>query len=424
LTGKTLNKQPKIFYGYWIVVATFICVFLWSGLGIYIFSLFTSSLQTDFGWGRGDIMLGFTINFLIFGIFSPTAGNLADRYGASKVIALGAIVIGLGFAFLSLINQMWQFYIGWAIVGIGMAAIGTVPSTAVVSKWFERKRGTALGIMSAGIGAGGMVMAPFVGGYLIPTFEWRTTYLILGIITCVILVPLALFVIKAKPGEIEPSPDDRDSAEPQAVSDTPVPVFKGITLKTAITTSSFWLIAISISLTLFSHVGANQSQVPFLEDSGFPVAMAASSLAGVGLGSTIGKFAFGWLCDYIPPKYACAIGMLLQMGALMILVNIQPSSSLALVWVYAIMLGLGMGSWLPTASMLASTTFGLKSYGSIFGMINFFLCVGASTGPLVAGYIYDLTGTYHLVFIIFIALYIVAIPSVLLVPHPPASGAK
>jgi len=412
-----LPQKPKVFYGYWIVVVGFFCVFITSGCGFYAFSLFVKPLQADFAWGRGGIMAAFTIYFLVMGVTAPSVGRLIDRYGASKVISIGAFIAGLGFVLLSLMHNLWYFYSGYIIIGVGMAATGYVPATTVVSNWFKKRRGTAIGIMSIGVGAGGFALAPLIGGYLIPNFGWRASYLALTLLTWM-LIPLALLVIKTKPADMGLYPDGVEAPEAVAEAKASLSASKGLSLKMALATSGFWLIAVSFLTSSFSQVGILQSQVPHLEDIRFPPATAATALGAVGLGSLVGKFGFGWLCDRIQAKHACCIGLALQLAAIIILMSVDSASPLAMVWLYAIIMGLGVGGWLPTMSMLVSTNFGLASYGIIFGMITLAQCVGTATGPLLAGYMYDTMGTYHWAFIIFLALYTVAMPTILAVRHP------
>jgi MFS family permease len=133
----------------------------------------------------------------------------------------------------------------------------------------------------------------------------------------------------------------------------------------------------------------------------------------VGLFSLIGKFFFGWLCDRIEAKYVCTMGLGVQLIGISILMTVRPESHAATLWIYAVVIGLGVGSWLPAMSMLVSTNFGLTAYGTIFGMISFCQALGAAAGPLMGGYVYDATGSYRLAFFIFLALYAVAIPTIL-----------
>jgi MFS family permease len=413
-----LSKKPKIFHGYWIVTATFFLLFIYSGFGFFAFSLFVKPLQADLGWGRGDIMAAFTIYFLVMGVTMPFVGRVIYRYEAREIIAIGTLIVGLGFGSLSLMNDLWHFYAGYAVIGLGMATMGHVPSSTIVSNWFKKRRGTAIGIMSSGIGAGGIAVAPFIGGYLIPSFGWGVSYLALAALTLVIGIPLALFVIKTKPADMGLYPDGMETPEAITMNEVSPLTDTGLTLRRALATPAFWLIAVTFITSEFSRGSTIQSQVPYLGDIGFPVATTAGALGGVGLSSLVGKFGFGWLCDRILPKYACAIGLGLLVVSLVILINVEPESPLVVIWLYAILIGLSAGSWLPTMAMLISTNFGLAAYGTLYGLVAFAQAIGIATGPLMAGYMFDTMGTYYWAFIIFLVLGAVAIPIVLAVRRP------
>jgi MFS family permease len=418
LENTRLVKKPGIFYGYWIVVATFFCLFIETGIGFATFGIFVNPLGADFGWSRGGIMVAFTIRGLLAAIASPFIGKVVDRYGARKVIFIGALIGGIGFLFLSRVSALWHFYVGWAVVGLGMTALGIIPASTVVSNWFKRKRGLAIGIMTAGIGSGVFALSPLIGGYLIPNFGWSTGYLASAILTWGLIIPLALLVIKEEPADMGLYPDGVEAHEVISEAKSGALISGGLTLKMALATSTFWLITIAILLTGFSQIGVMQSQVPYLEDVGFPAATAAGALGGVGLSSVISKFGWGWLCDRIPVKYVYASGMGLQLVSFLILMNIGPASSQGMVWLYAGIMGLGMSTAILTQSLLISTNFGLASYGVIFGVVSLVYNVGSVAGPLAAGYMYDITNAYHLVFIIFIVLGLIAIPAVLMTRRP------
>jgi len=412
------TKKPRVFYGYWIVVAAFFCVFIWAGCGFYAFSLFVKPLEADFGWGRGGIMVASTIFFLGTGVASPFVGRLVDRYGARKVISIGAFVAGLGFILLGLTDNLWCFYGGWAVVGVAIAAMGPNPATAVVLHWFKKRRGTAIGVMSTGVGAGGFALAPLIGGYLIPSFGWRASYLALALLTW-ILIPLVLLVIRTKPVDMGLYPDGVEAPEAEAGAKASFSaVEEGLTLKMALATSAFWLISVAFLASDFSKIGILQNQVPHLQDIGFPVATAATALGVVGLGSLIGKLGFGWLCDQIQAKYACSISIGLMVASTIILMSVRPASPVVIIWLYAIVMGLASGGWLPTMSILISANFGLASYGALFGIVTLAQSAGTATGPLMAGYMYDAMNTYHWAFIIFLIPYAVAILAVLAVRRP------
>ena len=411
-------KRPGVFYGYWVVAATFFCLFITSGAGFFAFSLFVKPLQAELGWGRGEIMIAFSVFLLVQGLFAPFVGRIIYLFDVKKVITTGAVVAGIGFTLLIWMDSLWHFYLSYVVIGIGMTAMGHVPTSTIVSNWFERWRGTAIGIMSTGIGAGGFVLSPIVGGYLIPNFGWKTAYFALAVLTWVLIIPLALFVIREKPADMGLYPDGRQTPETETVTEASPSSTQGLSLKMTIATSGFWLAAVSYFTGGFSSVGITQNQAPFLEDIGFPVTVAAGALGGIGLGSLIGKFGFGWLCDRISAKYAYAIALALQATGILILMTIKPASPLTMIWLYVAFMGLGAGGWLPTMSMLVSRNFGLAAYGVIFGVVNIAQSVGVAIGPLMAGYMYDTMGTYYWAFIIILASHAVSIPTILAVRRP------
>ena len=414
-TAKPARK--KIFYGYWVLGVSVVCLALYSGAGVGVFSLFVTPLQSEFGWGRGEIMLGFTMYFLLTGLASPVVGMLVDRYGVRGVIAVGALIVGLGYGSLFFMRSLVHLYVTFFFIGTGMSAVSQVPASTMVSNWFVKRRGTAIGIMSTGIGVGILVLAPLVGGFLIPTFGWRVAYLAIGILAW-LLIPLALFVVRTRPSDMGLFPDGVASAEALAGIDGHSFATKGLSLKMATGTLAFWLLCVTFFVNGFASLGVIQNQVQHLQDIGFPLAMASSALTGLGLGSAIGKFFFGWLCDQIKATYACALSLVLLAAGTIMLMYIQPTSPLAMVWLYSIVLGLGAGGWLPTMSMLVNINFGLVAYGAIFGMISLAQGIGGALGPFFGGYLYDTMNTYRQAFTIFLVLFGVAIPLVLSVRRP------
>ena len=415
--------KGRIFYGHYLVAVTFIFLVVFNGCGVWAFSLFVKPLEEAMGWGRGQVMAGFTLFYLMVGLASPVAGRFVDRYGARPVIPVGAVLMGLGFVLVSRMSELYLFYLGYVIIGTGAAAMGPVPCSAVISNWFKRKRGTALGLMAAGIGAGGVVVAPFAG-YILSHFDWRTAYLSLGILAMVVTIPLSLLFIRTRPSEMGLHPDG--DKEPVGVPEDATRrggEREGRTLKQAMRTRTFWLIAVSFCGYAFASMGVLQSTVPFLEDIGYPVATAASALGALGFGSAVGKIFFGWLCDRMPANRAFAIGAALLLASVLVVLNVRANSSLVLIWTYALLFGLGAGAWLPTLSVLASVNFGLLFYGAVFGALNLAQSLGTATGPLFAGLMHDATGSYMTAFTVAAVLLALSIPAILLVkrPKPPAN---
>jgi len=421
MTAGAPRVRGRIFYGYWLVAFAFLCMLINAGCGPFVFAMFVKPLGSSFGWGRGQVMAGFTIFYLMMGVASPFVGRSVDRYGVRPVIPVGALVMGVGFVIASRMSDLYVFYLACALSGTGAAIMGHVPVSAMISNWFARRRGTAVGVMAAGLGAGGVVMAP-ITAYIIENYGWRDAYFAMAIIIWVAIIPLALLLVRTRPSEMGLYPDGDSAPAIVVPEETARVAASGLSLRQAMVMTAFWFMGISYGFSAFSAVGTLQTVVPFLDDTGYPLAIAATALGAIGVGSGVGKVFFGWLCDIVQPRFVFVIGLCFQLGGVLVLLNVHANSPLAVIWISALLLGLGNGSWLPTMSLLVSTRFGLASYGAVFGAITLLQSTGLAIGPLFAGMMYDATGTYYVALAIFAGLYAISIPSILLVRRPKSPG--
>lgn len=396
-----MNKRSNNDENNWLyVLVAFYSFFLYSGCLIYAFSLFVKPVQAHFGWERSQVLLAFTFFMISTAVTSPFVGKIIDRYGARTIVSLGALLTAIAYSLIAFIKSPLHLYLVYIFLGIFATSIGNIPATAIVSASFKNKRGLAIGISTTGVGIGALVISPVLGGIIIPELGWKAGYLI---IACVIslMVPLSLLIIKSK-----------------------INVNNGPALRNMETHSKDYQrqIILSLPFVLFcvtffmNHIGVmglTQSQALYLQDAGFSLPTAASMLGVVGLMSASGKFFFGWLCDRIKPKYAYAIGTSISILSMIILMTVKPDSSPILIWSYPVIAGFGMGSWLPTISMAASTTFPIIYYGFIFGLASVAQNFGSSIGPLTGGKILSITGNYNWTFIFFIVCYGISILTML-----------
>jgi MFS family permease len=359
-------------------------------------------------------MLAFTLFALAGGFASPPAGWLVDRFGGRKVVLVCALASGALFCLLALVNDLWLFLAIWAVNGAVMAGTGSVPTSAMVTHWFVRRRGLAIGIMAAGVGVGGLVFVPLVNSWLMPAFGWRATFIALGVLTWLVLAPLAAFVMKDRPSEMGLNPDGAEGGALNYPVEKP-PSHGNLPLRQAMATAPFWLIAAGFLFGGFSQAGMMQHQAPYLGDAQVDPSLVSGALGAVGLFSMIGKIFFGWLSQRINPKYSWAIAVTLQAAAAVTLLNVSAGGHPELIWLFAVLLGLGVGGWLPAMSLLISSGFGLASYGAIFGVISLVFGVGQALGPLTAGYLYDGTGSYRLAIFIFLGCYAATALAMLLI---------
>jgi MFS family permease len=391
-----------------ILTAAFLCAFVWAGCGFYAFSLFVRPLQDAFAWERGAIMAAFTVTFLVYGLLSPFVGTALHRWGDRKIVIISAVIFGAGLLALSTINNLPQYYVYSGILGLGLTGIGPMPASNIITHHFHERRGMAIGIMSAGVGLGGLVLSPLISGVLMPAFGWRMVYLILAVFSWLVLIPVAALALKpeAVPASL-PGADDHTSVMPSR--------HYGLTLRQALGRKAFWLIIFVVFFSQLSQVGAIQNQVPYMNDLGFPVALASLCLGLIGFSSALGKYLFGWLCDHIRANYAAVIGIALQAAGIIVLLYLSADSPAALAITYSLVLGFGTGAWLPTLSMMVSENLGIKEYSKIFGAATLSYAAGTALGPLFTSLVFQQFGDYRIAFICLLALYALAAPAALLI---------
>lgn len=388
----------KEYYKYLVLVAIFTILLLVYGLASYSFSLFVNPIESELGWARSDIFLSLTVYNMVMICFLPFVGKAINYKGLKFILSIGTVAFGSGFLLLGLINSAWQFYIIWGLIGFGAAAIGLVPTTTLILTWFKKHTGLALGVMGAAVGTGGFIVAPIVG-YLIPEIGWRNTYFVMGIFAILIICPLALFILKTKPADVK-----KGEAS-----------LTGLSLKEAKNTTAFWLMTGAFLLLGFSQMAIFMNHAPRLLDIGFTIGIAASAISVVGFGSSFGKFFFGILCNWMNPKYVLTLAIVLEIAAVFILISIDKDSSLALIYLYSILYGLGIGCWLPSIVMLTKNTFGLAHYSANYGVFFAVLIAGNSIGPYIASVMYGATNSYNSAFILILIAFVLAVAMVMFV---------
>ena len=383
----------KIFYG-WVVVA----VFLVTGITLYgihfSFGLFFKSIEAEFNLTRAATSVILSANLLLAGLCSFFAGWALDRYGPRLVVLLMGIFAGLSLVLTSQTNALWQLFITYSLLlAMGTGPIYVVPMSAV-SRWFDKKRGLALGLASVGIGLGTMIMAPFAT-YLITNYSWHTAYLVIGLIAWVIVVPLTL-LLKRDPREMGVLPDGariEDTEQPVESETSPSAQrpFSAI-----VQNRNFWLFVCTWFLfaacvfLIFTHL------VPHITDIGFSPIEAATVLSVLGAASIPGRLLMGIASDRIGRKLTFMISTLLQAAAIAWLLWAQNLWSL---YIFALVYGFFYSGFGCCGAALIGDTFGVRNIGAVLGLMEVGFGIGAATGPAVGGYIFDVSGNYTAAFI-------------------------
>ena len=387
-----LGHKDKIFYGWVIVVVFFIAGI--SLYGIYFsFGVFFKSIESEFGLTRAATSMILSANLVLAGVCSFFAGRALDRYGPRIIIFLMGLFTGLSLLLTSQTNSLWQLFITYSLLlAMGTGPLFVVP-TSTISRWFDKKRGLALGIAGAGAGLGIVIFAPFAT-YLIANLDWRMAYLVIGLIAWVTAIPLSRF-LKNDPREIGALPDGAKPHSTYMGDDNPQPI--DLSLSPVFRTRSFWLIVFiwlffAASLFLvFTHL------VPHAIDIGFSAAEGATILSLLGGSGIAGRILMGIASDRIGRKWAAIISTLLQAGALVGLIWAQD---LWMLYLIASVFGFAYGGCSAAMGALISDTFELAKIGAIFGVLEISFGTGAAIGPVIGGLIFDASNSYSLAFLL------------------------
>ena len=404
MTGKEAYQSPetppRFFYGYFVVGAAFIIMIVSWGLYI-VFGVFFNSFLDEFGWTRAVTSGAYSLSSITGGLVGIVMGGLTDRFGPRLVVTFCGILLGAGYFLMSQVDAVWQLYLFYGvIIGIGMSGLW-VPLLSTVARWFTGRRSLMTGIVVSGLTIGQMI-GPLVISRLIAEYQWRKSYMILGIAVFVIVVLAAQF-LKRRPGTVEKLADDLNEEQPEKNNN----VSQGFSLKEAIRTSQFWLVAIVFFCFGYIAYGMTVHMVPHITRLGISDINAANVLAVNGGIGIVGNFVLGGLVgDRIGNRKAFIIGFILSTAALVWLV---PVRELWMLYLFAAVFGLGLGSMGTSESPLVARLFGLTSHGLIYGVMGLGFTIGGAVGPVMIGYICDVTESYQSAFIVCAALGIIGL---------------
>ena len=370
------------------------------GVGTYIaYGVFFTPLMVEFGWSRAIISGASSVAFFMMGAFGIFVGRINDRFGPRKLMTVTAVFLGLGCILMSQVDKIWQLYLVYGIVfGIGLSSIDVIALTTI-ARWFTRNRGFMTGIVKVGTGAGQFTL-PLLASSLIALYGWRHAFAVVGAVALVILVAIAQ-LLKRDPTELTPHHDLQASRQPHPWQRDEA----GFALSEAIRTVQLWTICsvnfcvVFCLLTVLIHI------VPHSRDIGVSAHKAAGVLSTIGAVSMVGRFVTGLTVDRIGSKKVMIICFFLVIGSLLWL---QVADTLWMLYLFACIYGLAHGGFFTTISPIVAELFGIASHGALFGIVVCFGTTGGAVGPLLSGYLFDLTGSYGHAFWMITAMSVIA----------------
>ena len=402
------SQENKIYYGWKIIIVAFLVDFIAVGFFFYSYGVFFKALAVEFGGSRLDVSIGITLVNIVGALIAPTLGHALDKFPIKNVMLFGCINMSLGFFLLSFINSQWQLYLILAsLIAVGAAAMGGLPTAKLVTNWFVKKRGTALGIATMGISLSGVLM-PMLSAALIDAYGWRTGFLVFSVVTFSLVMPIVIRYVVDLPSDLGLFPDNRKMVGSISAIHIGREPIRWKT-KDAIKNRDFWLIVLTFGL-LFCCMGATLTHmVPRVTDMGISLGDAAQVLSiGAGTG-VLGKVIYGWITDKYNAKRAIWLAIIFQFSGQLMLLSAESYAGLLM---GSATFGFGMGGIVPIHGSIVSSRFGQEGFGFMMGLMRPAMMPIMVTGIPFAGWIFDTMGSYDFAFKTFLFLYIFAAISV------------
>lgn len=426
-TPPAKSRVPRVFgfrvpfyYGWVIVGIVFMGELLASGLGSFIVPLFFKPMTDEMGWSLTLLTGVITAQTVANAATAPILGNLMDRLGAKPIMIFGSVFAGVGLLMLTQVREIWQLWVLYAAVGVlGLNEMGGFTGPVLVTKWFVRRRGKALSFATVGTTLGGAVMAPIVG-VLIAGVGWRNTLGIMGIVLMVIMVPLSVFLVKRQPEDIGLLPDGdlSPAGPPTKVGEAPRRTATSevsYTVKEATRTRAIWALIVGLNLVQIAGNTSTLFFVPFLMlQEGMSAQIASLILTLRLLSSTLSRLVWGFAADRFPVHYLLAFAFFSRaVGPLALVLLPYP-------WNVAVMLltNITAGGFVVLQNMAFANYYGRRHSGAIQGFTRPFLTVTSLAGPLIISRVYDMTGTFNVIFVISALVGLLSVPIALLATPP------
>ncbi len=373
-----MSRQTR---GWAIVGAFFLAAAFIQGSGFDTTGVFLAPLVKHFGWRRAQVSTLPSMIAIFIGVSAPLIGWLLDRFEAKWIAAIGSLLAAAAFVIAGTANSYTTMLIAYCTLGVGMASGAVLPCYFVVSNWFSDRRGLALSVSQVGIEVGGTVMA-LVTAYFIQAHGWRFAYIALALpIVFLVTPPLALLV--------ENRPPDEGPAEVAVTAQAPsVP---GLDVGEALASRSFWLIAIFDFCSVAVGTGIVVHLIPYLIGLGFSPTRATTAFSIMLAFQLPGKPVLGWLADRIGIRLTMTIDIALVAVGCALLLGARHALPLGL---FVVVYGFTFGAPVPLIPMLLADAVGLKRFGSLMGLLSIPAVIGSASGPIVAGLIFDHTGSY------------------------------
>jgi sugar phosphate permease len=380
----------------WVLLGCLVCQM---GLGFsYVFTTFLKPIVAEMGWTRTAFSAAGGPLLLSMALASPLIGNLTDRFGPRRVLALSTLLLAAALASFGAMQSLPHFYASSLLFGCALTGLGDIPVGALAARWFAKGRGLVLGFIYVGSNIGGSLV-PIAATAIAARASWRTALVVLGAAALALILPFALFAVR-EPREGE-RPDEAERAGDQARAAAAGADAPSLDLSAALRTRTFWILAAALFVFYFYYLGVINHLIAFLSDRGFSDPAAARRFGGAVAVGIVGKLAIGALADRIPTKAALLANFaLVALASLLLLFVGEPGVLLAFLIVH----GFAVAAENVLLPLIVAESFGVAHMAQIYGALMFALLPGGALGPIFAARIYDTLGSYQVAFTTFAVL--------------------
>jgi len=390
------SQLRKASYYAWVILGvSFLVSALIAGINTS-FGVFLVPLSRQFGWSAGAISLAYSLFMLTNGLSAFGVGRIGDKYGSRLVFFIGGMLFGLSLLLTSMMSEVWHLYLFYGILaGVGRSPLN-VTLVSMISRWFSKRRGLVMGIVNSGTGAGSSLFTPFTS-WLIVAFSWQEAYVVMAVMVWVLLTA-AILLLRDDPRDMGylPYGEEETSSEPAKgtahASAKLQPTGPEWELGDAMRTLQFWELGILHFCCCMCHAIPLVHIVPYAIRSGLSPATAASILSAIGVCSFLGRVMWGILADRWGPKPAYVLAVF-QQGLMM--VWLLGTTHPVMFFLFAFFWGIGYGGAMPPYALFVKDYYGLKSFGAIYGGIMVLASLGMAAGGYLAGFLFDLSGSYQ-----------------------------
>jgi MFS family permease len=387
--SQPVHSPSGAYYGWWIVLAAFLNLFFVVGVLFYGFPVFYPYFVESLGFTRAQLTQGFLLGFLFAGLpFGILAGALIDRIGARAVILAGVGLVSASLILMSRMSRFWHFELLCIIEVVGYVFAGPIANQVLIARWFERRRGQAMGYAYLGLGLGGVV-APLLVNYLARSLGWRHALELIGVTILLVLVPTGVGITRSQPADRGILPEQFGEAR-RAVEARPANA-DAWGVARAVRTVPFWLILLGSALAIGAIGAVIQHLILFLKDSGYSATAASRYMSILLTASLGGRVIVGHIADHFRKSYIMALFYFL-IGASVFLLA-WPQSTPA-VWAFALVFGFSMGADYMLIPLVVSENFGTAALGKILALIIMGYSLGQWAGPWLVGKLFDMRHSY------------------------------